>query len=608
MNNVNRKYILATIVIVVGVIFSIRLFYLQVIDDRWKIKAANITERKITVYPSRGLIYDRNGELLVANTAVYDLMVVPKDVDITDTADFCELVGITREEFRVKMEKAVSPPHSPYTASIFEKQVPGDEFAPIAQKLYKYKGFYGQSRTLRTYPDSIAAHVLGYVSEVSRKTVNQEPYYQPGDYIGASGIEKTYEKHLRGEKGVRYVVVDVFNNEKGPYKGGAYDTLARPAKDLVTTLDAGLQEYGERLMEGKVGSIVALEPSTGEVLALLSSPAYDPNQLVGRVRSENYSRLQKDSLKPLFNRALLSLYPPGSIFKIVQSLVGQQEGILKPSTTFYCDGSVIGDHVSPGYYNLFQGIKRSSNMYFYKAFKRMIQQGIADNIFSDSRIGLRKWKEHVQTFGLGKELDLDIGNLKSGNIPGPEYYDRIYGKGRWAFSTIYSLSIGQGELALIPLQMANLASIIANRGYYHDPHVVKRIGREGDKPDQYKVRHYTSIDSSYFELPIRAMQAVVEEPGGTARRARIDGVAICGKTGTVENPHGEDHSVFMAFAPREDPKIAIAVYVENAGFGGTWAAPISRLMIEKYLKDTISEPRVEQRILDQNFISDQKER
>jgi penicillin-binding protein 2 len=579
----------------------VRLFHLQVVQEKWAVKAANITERKIPIYPSRGLIYDRDSNLLVANKAVYDLRVVPREVEDIDTAEFCRLVGIDREAFEKKMREARE--RSSFTASTFEKQIPAKDYARIAQKLYKFPGFFGVSRTLRSYPDSIAAHVLGYVSEVGPRTLDTSDYYDRGDYIGSSGIEQSYEKYLRGEKGVRYVVVDVHNNEKGPYKGGAYDTAAVPAKDLLSTLDAELQAYGERLMEHKVGSIVALEPSTGEVLSLVSSPTYDPNLLVGRVRSGNYQMLREDTLKPLFNRALRSIYPPGSIFKIVQALVGQEMGVLSPKTTYYCDGSVINDHVPPDYYDLFEGIKRSSNMYFYRAFQNMIQRGKREDPFVDARMGLKNWQRMVEAFGFGDQLPMDIGNQKAGNIPGPSYYDEIYGKHRWNYRTIYSLSIGQGELGITPVQMANFAATVANRGFYRAPHVVKGIEGKGTRiAPRFRRKFRVGVDSSHFKTPVNAMQAVVEEAGGTAWRARSDSITICGKTGTVQNPHGEDHSSFIAFAPKKDPKIAIAVYVENAGYGGSWAAPISKLMIEKYLEDTTLDRRAEKRILDKKIV------
>lgn len=601
-----RKYVILALILITGIVFTFRLFYLQVIQEKWRIKAANITERRIPIYPSRGLIYGRDSNLLVANKAVYDLKVVPRKVKDIDTMAFCRTLGIKKAEFEKRMKEARK--RSPYTASTFEKQIPGKDYARLAQKLYKFPGFFGVSRTLRSYPDSIASQVLGYVSEAGPETVDTSSYYDRGDYIGASGIEAAYEKELRGEKGVRYVVVNVHNNKKGSYKGGVYDTSAVPAKDLLSSLDVELQGYGERLMKNKVGSIVAIEPSTGEVLSLVSSPTYDPNLLVGRVRSRNYQRLQSDTLKPLFNRALRSIYPPGSIFKITQSLVGQEMGVLSPKTQYYCDGSVIKDHVPTGTYDLFQGIKRSSNMYFYRAFQHMIQTEETEDAFVNARKGLSRWKEMVEAFGFGDELPLDIGNQKEGNIPGPEYYDKVYGKHRWNYETIYSLSIGQGELGITPIQMANFAAAVANRGFYYAPHVVKGIEGEGEQiPERFRTPNSVGVDSGHFKVTADAMQAVVEESGGTAWRARSKGQTICGKTGTVQNPHGEDHSSFIAFSPKKDPEIAIAVYVENAGYGGSWAAPISKLMIEKHLQDTVTDKEAEERILQKRILGPEKE-
>ncbi len=593
-----RKYTILIIFISVGLIFLMRLFYLQVIDDQWEKEAANISERKKTVYPARGLVYDRNGTLLVANTAVYDLMVIPKKMNELDTLEFCQLIGITKEEFDAKLEKAIT--YSRYKPSVFEKQIPGEDYAKISEKLYKYRGFYGQSRTLRTYPEKTAAHLLGYISEVNANTIEKNPYYKSGDYIGISGLERTYEEELRGKRGVKYILVDVFNNEKGSYKNGAYDTLAISGKDITTTLDAELQAYGELLMENKIGSIVAIEPGSGELLTLVSSPTYDPNLLVGRIRGKNYAMLDTNQLKPLFNRALMAKYPPGSIFKTVQALIAQQEGVADLNTRFACNKSLVGchNHVSP--LNLQQSVQHSCNPYYYNLVKRIINQRKSTNTFTDSKIGLDIWHHHVTSFGLGLRLDIDLPSVKKGNVPSSEFYDRIYGKGRWAFSTIRSISIGQGEMEVVPLQMANLAAILANKGYYYTPHIVKAIDGADEVLDKFKVKQKVTVDPQYFELVWNGMQDVVEKPGGTARRARVDSLTICGKTGTAQNPHGEDHSVFIAFAPRENPKIALAVYVENSGGGGLWAAPIASLLIEKYLNDSISRPETERRILEAN--------
>ncbi|MGY6561997.1 MAG: penicillin-binding protein 2 [Luteibaculaceae bacterium] len=592
----NRAITISIIFIAICLIFIIRLFTLQVSTNYWIIEAAKITERRIIDYPARGLIYDRKGEILVSNTSVYDLMVVPAEVKEMDTLEFCSLIGMPKETFVLKMEAAKR--FSRRKPSVFEKQIPSEEFALIAEKLYKFQGFYAQPRMLRNYPQGIAAHVLGYIGEVNKQTIKNNPYYRQGDYIGISGVEKYYEEELRGKRGVRYVLVDVFNNEKGSFKDGALDTLPESGINLVSTIDADLQAYAERLMLGKKGSIVALEPSTGEVLAIVSAPGYNPNMLVGRIRNKNFQSLSNDSLKPLFNRSLQSVYPPGSIFKIPQALVGQQMGVLTPNTQIYCDGSIIGDHVPTGYYNLFDAIRLSSNMYFRVAVNRMIVRGVDKNPLRDAAIGLRNWNDLMSGFGLGKRLPIDFGVTQAGLLPYPELYDKYYGKNRWGYSTIYSFSIGQGELSITPLQMANIAAAIANKGYYFVPHVIKQIGDNGEKKEIYKQKVYTGIDSVHFQISIDAMQAVVDN--GTARRAQIKGVEVCGKTGTVENPHGADHSVFFGFAPKNEPKIAIAVFIENAGFGGTWAAPITKLLMEKYLLGEVT-LSTEEYILNKRF-------
>ena len=462
--------------------------------------------------------------------------------------------------------------------------------------MYQFPGFYVQSRSLRRYPKPIAAHVLGDVGEVSQEELKAAPFYKPGDYIGKSGLEKYYEEVLRGKKGVKVVMVDVLNREKGSYKDGMYDSLAQQGETLYTTLDADLQAYAEDLMQGKRGSVVAIEPETGEVLALVSAPTYDPNLLVGRVRSRNYGNLMKDSQKPLFNRALMSYYPPGSIFKLPQALIGLQEGVISPYTGFSCDKSLIGCHEHPDAESLSEGIRMSCNPYFYQVFKRIIQQGKVPNIFEDSRIGLARWDEYMRSFGLGTRLAIDLLDVKGGYIPDTAFYDRFYGRKRWAFSTIYSLSIGQGEVSLVPLQMANLAAVMANRGYYVTPHLVRAVGDEGLGSGGDTVRHYALVDRQYFDPVVKGMYEAVHLPRGTARRAELPGVVVCGKTGTSENPHGEDHAVFIGFAPMDRPRIAVSVFLENSGFGGTWAAPLGSLLIEKYLNGKVERKELESQV------------
>lgn len=601
----NRKIGVIGVFLAVCILFIFRLFYIQVLDDSYASSADNQAIRYVTQYPARGIIYDRHGKILVQNQAAFDLMVVPRLVENLDTSAFCTLLGIDTVEFNKRVNEARS--YSSYKPSIFQKQLTADEFARIAENLYRFNGFFGQKRSLRFYPDSAAAHVLGYIGEVGQRDLQNDSFYRSGDFIGIGGIERQYETALRGVRGREVQMVDVHNTVKGKYMDGELDIPAKAGINLITSLDLDLQKYGEQLMANKKGSIVAIEPSTGEVLSLISSPTYDPNLLVGVNRAKNYALLaSNDSLNPLFNRALMALYPPGSIFKLAQSLIGLQLGVITEHTGIVCNRSWVGCHNHPSAQNLRQAIQMSCNPYFHQVFKRIINRGYSNNYFEDSALGLEEWAGMVRKFGLGQRLNLDLPNLKSGSVPDVQLYDRIYGARRWAFSTIYSVSIGQGEVEVVPIQMANIAALIANRGFYVDPHIVKQMDGENDSTLQFAV-HNSGIDKEHFEPVIDAMQWVVDRPGGTARRARIDSISVCGKTGTAENPHGEDHAVFIAFAPRENPKIAIAVYVENAGFGGTWAAPIASLMIEKYLRGHISDTVKEQYVLNANFLIQKNE-
>lgn len=593
----NRKYIVGAIIIIVALIYIIRLFSIQVIETKYKHSAENNSQRTSTIYPSRGLIYDRNGKLLVYNEAAYDLLIIPRQVKEFDTLDLCETISLSKEDLITSINKAKR--YSYYKPSILVKQLSGESYGKLQEKIHKFPGIFVQTRTLRKYPDKIAAHILGYIGEVSEKTTKENPYYKSGDYIGISGIEYSYEEYLRGKKGVQKHLVDVHNRIKGKYLNGLHDTAAVKGLNLTSTIDAELQAYGELLMKNKTGSIVAIEPSTGEVLAMVTSPSYDPNLLVGRKRSAYYSKFQNDSLKPLFNRALASRYSPGSIFKVIQALVGLQENAITESTGFPCGGAPVNCHGHPDPSNVRKAIQFSCNPYFYKVFKRIIQPGKQASIFKESREELDKWSEEVKTFGLGKTLKIDIPGCKSGLIPNADFYDKWYGKMRWAFSTIYSNSIGQGEVETIPIQIANLAAIIANRGYYYTPHFINKIEGCDTILSEYTIKHKVCVDSKYFDPIVEGMYAVVNEVGGTARwGAMLDSIPICGKTGTVQNPHGEDHSGFFAFAPKDNPKIAIVVYVENAGFGGVWAAPIASLMIEKYITGEVKSTQREKKILD----------
>ncbi|MBQ2539982.1 MAG: penicillin-binding protein 2, partial [Bacteroidales bacterium] len=580
----NRSGIVKIIFLVVGIIFVGRLSMLQIFDKEYKEKAKNQSLRNITQYPARGLMYDRNGQLLVYNEAVYDLMVIPRMVKNLDTNYFCQSLGITREDFEERMHKAYV--YSPYSASIFMKQISKEEFGRWENILYKFKGFYISKRTLRLYSKPIAAHVLGYVGEVNEHDIETKPYYKRGDYIGKSGLEASYENQLRGIKGQKIMQVDVHNREIGSYMHGQFDTMAVEGMNLYTTLDADLQEYAEKMMANKRGCIVAIEPSTGEVLTLLSAPCYDPNMLVGRIRGKNFVKLNEDISKPLFNRALQAQYPPGSIFKVAQAMIALQLGVITPNTGFVCD-KVLGCHNHPSARSVAEAIKMSCNPYFYYTYRRVIQQGKYKNIYKDSRYGLTVWREYMLRFGFGQRLDIDLPNVKAGNIPDTSFYNKWYGKDGWAFRTIYSNSIGQGEVEVVPLQMANLAAIVANRGYYYTPHLVRYYGPDSTRNPIYYEKHETGINKSYFDIAARGMYDVVHGAGGTAHKAAVPGISVCGKTGTAEN-YGNDHSVFIAFAPMDNPKIAVAVYVENAqGGGGTWAAPIAGLIIEKYIKGEV---------------------
>lgn len=582
----SRRYVIIGIFMAVGIVYVLRLAYLQIIDDTYKELADRNALRHITQYPSRGLIYDRHGKLLVYNEAVYDLMVIPKQVRLKDTNEFCSLLKISREDFIKKMDKAKK--YSYYAPSIFEKQISKEDFAPIQEKIYEYEGFYAQKRTLRYYPDGVASHVLGYIGEVSEGMIEKNPYYKRGDYIGMSGLEKFYEDILRGKKGSKITLVDVHNREKGSFADGKFDTNAISGQNLYSTIDLELQKYAEKIMANKRGCIIAIEPSSGEVLCFVSAPYYDPNLLVGRVRSKNYKMLSEDISKPLFNRVLMAEYPPGSIFKVAQSLIALDMGVITRNTGFACDKGLVGCHNHPSATCVEDAIKMSCNPYFYRVFQRIVQQTNPKTGKIDSKYGLSLWTSAAKRMGFGTKLDIDLPGVRSGYIPDTAFYNKWY-PGGWNFYTIYSNSIGQGEVGVNPLQMANFAALVANRGWYITPHIVRSFGDDTNKRmfKKYTKKHYSFIASDYWDIAVKGMWGTVHEAGGTARRARIDDIAICGKTGTAENI-GDDHSVFICFAPMVSPKIAVAVYIENAkGGGGSWAAPIASLIVEKYVRGEI---------------------
>ncbi len=593
----NRKFIIIGLFLLVGTIFVARLFYIQIIADKYILSANNNVLRYITQYPARGLIYDRNGKLLVYNEAAYDLMVIPKQVKSFDTLELCSLIGISKEEFIDHLKKARN--YSPFRPSIFEAQISRENYGFLEEKMFSFPGFFVQPRTLRKYTYPAAAHTLGYIGEVSPELILKNPYYRSGDYIGISGIERSYEELLRGKKGMKIQVVDVFNRPKGSFQHGKYDTTAFAGTDLYSSLDIELQLYGEKLMAGKKGSIVAIEPSTGEILCMVSSPSYDPNLLVGRDRRKNYVKLSQDSvIVPLFNRAEMAMYPPGSTFKLVDALIGQQEGVLGPDTRYACpggfslgNGKMVGCHSHQSPLNLRESIMISCNTYYCRVFRSIIDK----KSFRTTREGYETWRNHVMSFGFGKKLGIDLPGELNGNIPSPGYYDRYHGKNRWTSMAIISLAIGQGEIGITPIQLANLAALISNRGSYFVPHFVKAIGSKDKLNEAFSTKKKSDIDPAYFDIVIQGMEDVVLS--GTARASKLDSITICGKTGTAQNPHGKNHSLFIAFAPMESPKIAISVVVENAGFGAAWAAPIASLMIEKYLTRKVKRTDIENNMI-----------
>lgn len=606
MNNFfARKYAIQGIFLGVALIIVARLFYLQIIDDSFLLSANNNVLRKTIIYPARGVILDRNGEVLVQNEPVYDLLVTPREVGELDTALFCQLIEIDREGFERRMETAKK--HSRYRASIFEKQISARNYAQLQEHLYKFKGFYVQNRTVRNYPDSIAAQFLGYIQEVNQNDIERSNhFYRPGDYIGASGVERAYEELLRGQRGVKTQLVDAFNRPQGSYADGRYDTLAVAGESLVSSLDKELQKFAEELMKNKRGSVVAIEPSTGEILTFVSSPTYDPNMMVGRRRGENYGVLANDPNMPMFIRPIQAQYPPGSIFKVVNALTAQQAGVIDEHTVFNCPGgySYGGGRgfmrctSADGPTGLIRSIQRSCNTFYGHTFARML-----DRRGMPAHEAYELWREATMNFGLGRPLGIDLPGEKGGTLPTSEYYTERYGNNRWTSSFNISLSIGQGEIEITPIQMANLMAIVANRGFYYRPHLIKAIGEKKVIKPEFTEKIFAGVDSKYYEPVIEGLSRAVNEPGGTGYSFRIPDIEMSGKTGTVQNPHGNHHAVFFAFAPRENPKIAIAVFVENAGYGGVIAGPIASMLVEKYLKDTVTLPQyIQDRIYQSDFL------
>lgn len=613
----SRKYVIIVIFVLIGILYAFKLFYMQVVDDTWKLRAQQIAEKRREITPPRAVVFDRNGNKIVSNKTYYNLMMVEKDMDNLDTLAFAKLIGWTRQEVEDRFDAIVEGEgryynrHTGKTTSNYQsiraypfiKELTAEEMSRIAPHLENFKGFYEEVSSMRDYPYANGANILGYLAEVTQPEIDKDKFYKPGGRIGRAGIERYYEKQFRGEKGVRYIVTSAMNNTVGAFEDGKYDTIAKQAPPIHLGLDVELQAYGEKLLKNKKGCIVAIEPSTGEILAMVSSPNYDPNLLVGnRKIRENYPALLENEDKPLFPRPLASEYMPGSTFKLIQSLIGMQEGVITKDSGFPCNKSVVGCHNHPSAQNVSQAVQMSCNPYYYAVVRRIVQQGKKKSSFEDAEIGLNRWAEYMHSFGLGVRLETDITGLRSGVIPDSKYYDKWYGHHQWKFSTIRSISIGQGEVQLTPLQLANMAAIMANRGWYYTPHFVKSIGDTGPL-EQFRVKHKTMVDRVHFDPVVEGMRRVVHEAGGTARRARIDSVIVCGKTGTVENYIGsvkqKNHSVFIAFAPMNNPQIAISVFIENAGGGGgTWAAPTASLMMEQYLKGEVTSTAKEKRILD----------
>lgn len=594
------------IFLLIGLVYILKLFNLQVINSTYKRTATKNVLREVVEYPSRGLIYDRNGKLLVYNQAAYDLLATPREIGTFDTLQLCQILDVSVEELEAELKKAKK--YSRYKPSLIVKQISPERYAMLQEKMYKYPGFYFQTRTLRSYNYNSAGHVLGYVSEVGQRTLEKDRYYRAGDYIGATGIEKAYEKELRGEKGARFFLVDVHNRVKGSYDKGRLDTSAVKGDDIVSTIDIALQQYGEQLMQNKAGSIVAIEPRTGEILSMVSTPGYSPEDLVGRKRMENYPKLVTDTLLPLYNRAIRAQYPPGSTFKMLQALIALQEGVITPRTKFTCAyGYHVGSFTQKCHHNqafdLTGSIAESCNAYYAYTFRRIMENPALGGV----KNGYEKWREFVLSFGFADKICPELDEELKGFIPTADYYQKKvfpYSYSKWRALPLISLAIGQGEIQTTPMQMANYAAILANRGYYYSPHLVKEITNEEINPD-FKTKHYTLVDTTQYEKIMDGMENVLSPTyPGTASVARVPGIRICGKTGTAENPRGPEHSTFIAFAPRENPKIAIAVYVENGKWGNLYAAPIATLMIEKYINGEIQPSRKwsEKQMLNANLL------
>lgn len=604
-----RKYVIGGFIILIVLIYIVRLFNLQVMDDRYKEFADSNAFMRKTLYPSRGMIRDRNDKLVVYNQPAYDVMLIPRNVVEFDTADFCRTLEITREQFDKRLrdmkDRRLNPGYSAYTPQKFITQISAQDYGRLAEKLYRFPGFFIQQRILRQYTRPVAANVLGNIREVSQREIERDNYYTRGDYCGDLGVEKSYEQYLRGVKGVEILMRDAYGRIQGKYENGAFDEAPVSGRDLKLSLDIDLQEYGEQLMVNKIGAIVAIEPSTGEILAMVSSPTYDPRLLVGRDRGKNYAELKNDFYNRLFDRALMGAYPPGSTFKPSQGLILRQEGVITLSTAYPCyhgfisGGLRVGCHGHASPITLKPALQTSCNAFFCWGLKNMLDNKRSKyGTVSDA---FEVWKKHLVSLGYGYKLGVDLPTEGRGFIPNAKFYNKIYGENRWSANTIISIAIGQGEILATPLQIANLCATIANRGWFITPHVVKEI-QDTIMPAELLEKRYPTIDQEHFVDVAEGMRMAVT--GGTCRLAALKDIEVCGKTGTAQNPHGKDHSAFIGFAPYHDPKIAICVYVENAGFGATYGVPIGSLMMEKYLTGQISPERkyLEDRMLNSNTI------
>ena len=590
-----RKYVIGGFILLIALIYVGRLFDLQINDERYKKSADTNAFLRKTVYPSRGLMYDRDGRLVVYNQPAYDVMLIPRDVQPFDTLDFCNTLNITPDQLRKRFadmrDKRLNPGYSSYTPQRLLAQLSTEDYGRLQEKLYRFPGFYIQKRILRQYNYAAAANVLGNLREVSQTDIDNDPYYSPGDYCGDLGVERSYEEYLRGVKGVEILIRDSRGRIQGRYDGGAHDIAPVSGRDLTLSIDIELQEYAERLMAGKRGAVVAIEPETGEILCLVSSPTYDPRLLVGRHRGENYKDLVNDPSLPLFDRALGGAYPPGSTFKPTQGLILLQEGIITTATTYPCHGGYVngglrvGCHAHGSPLPLKPAIQTSCNAFFCWGFKAMIDRR---GKYGNPANAFEIWKKHLVSMGYGYALGVDLPHESRGFLPNAKFYNKFYGEGHWSANTVISVAIGQGEILATPLQIANLAATIANRGWFITPHAVKAI-QDTVMPPKYSEHRRPTIDLKWYPEVAEGMRMAVT--GGTCRRAAIPGIDVAGKTGTAQNPHGRDHSAFMGFAPYDNPKIAVAVYVENGGFGAVYGVPIGSLVMEKYLCDSIHPSR-----------------